>query len=190
MVGIDHRGNVHRSRHYGSRRYVHEMRYRDCPTVEVEERIVGDPAAIWALVTDINLPARFSDELHTVEWIDGATDVAVGNRFRGSNNNELMGDWQTECEVIEVEPGRRWAYQVQGPYGVAATWGFEVDPGRDAVTVRQFARMGPGPSGLTIAIESMPDKESRIVSRRLSQWRTNIAANLAGIRQILEVGGD
>jgi len=50
--------------------------------------------------------------------------------------------------------------------------------------------MGPGPSGLTIAIESMPDKESRIVSRRLSQWRTNIAANLAGIRQILEVGGD
>lgn len=166
------------------------MRFRDCPTVEVEERIVGDPAAIWALVTDINLPARFSDELHTVEWIDGATDVAVGNRFRGSNNNDLMGDWQTECEVIEVEPDRRWAYQVQGPYGVAATWGFEVDPGRDAVTVRQFARMGPGPSGLTIAIESMPDKESRIVSRRLSQWRTNIAANLAGIRQILEVGGD
>ena len=82
---------------------------------ERSSRIVGDPAAIWALVTDINLPARFSDELHTVEWIDGATDVAVGNRFRASNNNDLMGDSQTECEVIEVEPGRRWAYHSKAP---------------------------------------------------------------------------
>lgn len=164
------------------------MRYRDCPTVEVEERISGDPAAIWTLVTDINLPARFSQELHTVEWLDGASDVAVGNRFRGSNSNEHLGDWQTECEVMEVEPGRRWTYQVYGPDGVMATWGFEVDPGREAVTVRQFARMGPDPSGLSIAITAMPDKESRIVSRRMGEWRTNIAANLAGIKAIIEGG--
>ncbi len=164
------------------------MRYRDCPTVQVEERIAGDPAAIWALVTDINLPARFSEELQSVEWLDGATEVAVGNRFRGSNTNVHLGDWQTVCEVIEVEPERRWAYQVHGPDGIMATWGFEVDPGRDAVTVRQFARMGPGPSGLTIAITAMPDKESRIVSRRLGEWRTNIAANLAGIKAIIASG--
>jgi len=162
------------------------MRYRDCPTVEVEERVAGDPAAIWELVTDINLPARFSEELQSVEWLDDATGVAVGNRFRGSNNNEHLGDWQTICEVIEVEPQRRWVYQVHGPDGIMATWGFEVDPGRDAVTVRQFARMGPGPSGLSIAITAMPDKESRIVSRRLSEWRSNIAANLAGIKSLIE----
>jgi uncharacterized protein YndB with AHSA1/START domain len=165
------------------------MRYRDCPTVEVEERIAGDPTAIWSLLTDINLPTRFSNELHAVEWLDGATGVAVGNRFRGSNHNSFMGDWQTECEVVEVEPERRWAWNVQGPDGVMATWGFEIDPGREAVTVRQWARLGPGPSGLSVAIESMPDKEGRIISRRIRDVRTNIAANLAGIRTIIE-GGD
>lgn len=166
------------------------MRYRDCPTVEVEERIAGAPAEIWALITDINLPSRFSDELQEAEWIDGASEVAVGNRFRGRNQNPYLGEWQTECVVVEVEPGRRWAWDVHGPDGVMATWAFEIDPGRAAVTVRQWARMGPGPSGLTPAIESMPEKEGRIIARRLGEWRTNIAANLAGIRTIIEAGGD
>ena len=67
-----------------------------------------------------------------------------------------------------------------------ARWGFEVDPGRNAVTVRQFARMGPAPSGLSIAIEAMPDKESRIISHRLDEWRENITANLVAIRDQIE----
>lgn len=35
------------------------MRYSDHPAVEVQERIHGDPEAIWNLVTDIDLPTRF-----------------------------------------------------------------------------------------------------------------------------------
>jgi hypothetical protein len=70
-----------------------------------------------------------------------------------------------------------------------ATWGFEVDPGRDAVTVRQWARMGPDPSGLSIAIDAMPEKEGRIISRRLGEWRTNMEANLAGIKGLVEGAG-
>ena len=162
------------------------MRYRDQPTVEVEERVAGDPAAIWALVTDINLPARFSGELRRVEWIDGATEVALGNRFRGHNQNPALGEWSTECTVVELEPGRRWAWRVAADDNVMATWGFEVDPGRDAVTVRQWARMGPDPSGVSIAIAAMPDKESRIISRRMGEWRTNMEANLAGIKALIE----
>ena len=164
------------------------MRYRDQPTVEVEKRIAVDASAIWALVTDINLPARFSAELETVEWLDGATRVEVGNRFRGHNSHDALGEWSTECTVVEVEPGRRWVWAVQAGGNRMATWGFEVDPGRDAVTVRQWARMGPDPSGLSIAIEAMPDKEGRIIARRLDEWRTNIEANLAGIRQLVEEG--
>ncbi len=164
------------------------MRYRDQPTVQVEERVRGDAEAIWGLVSDITLSARFSTELQRVEWLDGAEEVAVGARFRGHNANPDLGEWSTECEVVEVEPGRRWVWQVGGPEGVMATWGFEVDPGREAVTVRQFARMGPARSGLSIAIDAMPDKESRIVSRRLAQWREGMEANLAGLREIVEGG--
>ena len=71
-------------------------------------------------------------------------------------------------------------------WGPMATWGFEVDPGRGSVTVRQWARMGPARSGLSVAIDAMPDKEGRIVARRLVQWRDAMAANLAAVRT--EVG--
>jgi uncharacterized protein YndB with AHSA1/START domain len=162
------------------------MRYRDQPTVEVETRVVGDPAVIWNLVTDITLPARYSVELQSVEWLDGATEVAVGNRFRGHNQAPALGDWSTECTIVEVEPGQRWSWTVSSSDQKMATWGFEVDPGRDAVTVRQWGRMGPDPSGLSIAIASMPDKEGRIIARRMGEWRTNMEANLAGIKAIVE----
>jgi hypothetical protein len=165
------------------------MRYRDRPTVEVEERIQAEPDAVWAVVTDIDLPARFSPELQSVEWLDGATGVAVGNRFRGTNQREDLGEWQSVSVVAEVEPGRRWVWEVHGADGVMATWGFEVDPGRDAVRVRQWARMGPEPSGVTVAIDAAPDKEGRIISYRLDEWRRSMAANLAGIKALLEGDG-
>ncbi|MFI9509716.1 SRPBCC family protein [Nocardia sp. NPDC052566] len=158
------------------------MRYRDCPTVEVTEKISCTPAQAWALVTDIGLPPRFSTEVEEVAWLDGADRVAVGARFRGRNRHAAMGAWETECEVVEVEPERRWVWAVRGPEAVGATWGFEIDPARDGVIVRQWARMGPGPSGLSIAIAAMPDKEARIVAGRLAEWETNMRANLAGIK--------
>lgn len=163
------------------------MRYRDQPTVEVTQRVRCDVRTAWDLVTDINLPARCSPELQAVEWLDDATEVAVGARFRGRNSHEAFGDWATVCEVVEVENERRWVYNVGGPDSVSATWGFEVEPTSDGVLVRQWGRMGPGPSGLTPAIVAQPDKEARIVSRRLAEWQQNMAANLEQIRSQAEV---
>jgi hypothetical protein len=46
--------------------------------------------------------------------------------------------------------------------------------------------MGPGPSGLTPLIERMPDKEERIIARRLQEWETNMTATITGIKQLAE----
>jgi hypothetical protein len=162
------------------------MRYRDLPTVEVTQRVRCDVPTAWALVTDINLPTRCSSELRGVEWLDGSTAVAVGARFQGSNENPAAGNWQTTCEVVEVEGERRWVYNVIGMEGPCATWGFEVEPTSDGVLIRQWARMGPGPSGLTPAIVSMPDKEARIVANRLAEWQQNMRANLECVRAQVE----
>jgi len=162
------------------------MRYRDLPTVEVTQRIRCDVPTAWRLVTDIGLPARCSSELQAVEWIDDAVAVAVGARFRGRNKHEAFGDWATVCEVVEVEDEHRWVYNVVGPEGVSATWAFEVEPASDGVLVRQWGRMGPGPSGLTPAIVAQPDKEARIVSRRLAEWQQNMQFNLECVRSQAE----
>jgi hypothetical protein len=158
------------------------MRYRDQPTIEVTQRVRCDVPTAWRLVTDINLPARCSSELQAVEWLDDANAVAVGARFRGRNKHEAFGDWATVCEVVEVEEERRWVYNVGGPECVSATWGFEVEPATGGVLIRQWGRLGPGPSGLTPAIVAQPEKEARIVSRRLAEWQQNMTANLEQIR--------
>jgi hypothetical protein len=49
--------------------------------------------------------------------------------------------------------------------------GFEVEPAGDGVLIRQWGRMGPGPSGLTPAILAQPDKEAREIVRWLSEWQ-------------------
>jgi polyketide cyclase/dehydrase/lipid transport protein len=145
-----------------------------------------DVPTAWKLVTDITLPARCSNELQTIEWVDGSDHVEVGARFRGRNKHEAFGDWETVCEVVEVEDQRRWVWNVIGPDGVGATWGFEVEPASDGVLIRQWGRMGPGPSGLTVGIAAQPDKEARIVARRLSEWQQNMQANLDSVRAAAE----
>lgn len=162
------------------------MRYRDCPTVEVTERIAVDPETAWTAVTDITLPTRTSPELQAVAWLDGATEPVVDARFEGRNRNEHLGEWATTCTVTEVDPPRRWTWDVSDGGDAWSTWGFEVDPVRDGVVVRQFLRMGPARSGLNIAIDAMPDREGRIIEVRLAEHRAAMAATLAALKADLE----
>jgi hypothetical protein len=162
------------------------VRYSDQPTIEVTQRVRCDVATLWKHVTDITLPARCSTELETVEWLDGSDRVEVGARFRGRSKHDAFGNWETVCEVVEVDDQRRWVWNVIGLDGVGATWGFEVEQTSDGALVRQWGRMGPGPSGLTPAIVAQPDKEARIVARRLFEWQQNMQASLEWIRSQVE----
>ncbi len=162
------------------------MLYRDCPTVEVTRRVEATPAAAWAVVSDITVPARFSPELQSVAWVGEGNGLTVGRRFRGTNSNAMLGEWTTECQVVEVEEGRRWVWEVENGSGSpSATWGFEVEPTSTGALVRQWGRMGPAPSGLTAAIVAMPAKEARIVAGRIEEWRAGMSATLDGIAELL-----
>lgn len=46
--------------------------------------------------------------------------------------------------------------------------------------------MGPGPSGLTPAIEAQPDREDDIVANRLKAWAANMARTVEGIKDLAE----
>lgn len=139
-----------------------------------------------ATISDIALPVHCSAELQSVEWLDGAEGLAVGARFRGRNRNDLMGEWETVSEVAEVDDQRRWVWNVLVDDQISTTWGFEVEPATDGVLIRQWGRLGTGPSGLMIPIAAQPDKEARIIERRLAQWRQGMAANLEWIRTQVE----
>ena len=112
--------------------------------------------------------------------------TSVGARFRGRNKHDAFGEWEAVCEVVEVEDQRRGVWNVLAADGIGATWGFEVEPASDGVLIRQWGRMGPGTSGLSVGIAAQPEKEARIVARRLSEWQQNMQANLEWIRSQVE----
>ena len=162
------------------------MRYRDQPTIEVTQRVRCDVATAWAYVTDITLPARCSAELQAVEWVDGADGVSVGARFRGRNQHDAFGELGGGVRSRRSRRSAPLGVECLAPDGIGATWGFEVEPASDGVLIRQWARMGPGKSGLSVGIAAQPDKEARIVARRLSEWQQNMQANLEWIRSQVE----
>lgn len=162
------------------------MRYTDGPTTEVDVYIEAPPSRVWPLVSDIDLPSRFSHEFQGGEWLDDVTEGAVGARFRGRNRHEAAGEWETTSVVVECEPEKAFAWAVGDPDHPSATWRFELAPEAGGTRLRQHAKIGPGPSGLSAVIERMPDREERIIERRLDEHRANMQRTLEGIKSLAE----
>jgi hypothetical protein len=160
------------------------MRYADTPTAEVTVLVHAPAARVWPLVSDINLPARFSSELAGAEWL--SPGPAVGARFKGSNQHPAIGTWETTSVVTRCEPDKVFEWAVGDATHPSARWRFELTPATDGVQLTQWCQIGPAPSGLSIAIEAMPDKEERIVARRLDEHRANMRATLEGIKHLAE----
>lgn len=161
------------------------MKYADCPTVEVDIVIDAPAADVWQAITDVDLPASYSPEFLGATWLDDGP--RLGARFVGRNRHEALGEWETTSFVTRFEPLRAFEWAVTDPQQPSATWWFELDEVADGVRLRQGGRMGPARSGLSFAIDAMPDKEERIVARRLEEWERNMRATLEGIKARLEV---
>lgn len=162
------------------------MRKLDGPTAESTVHVDAPPEAVWALASDIHLVAESSEELQEATWLDGADGPALGHRFRGRNAHPMAGEWETVSQVIECEPGRRFAWVVTDPDNPTATWRFTLTPAGTGTELHQWVRMGPGPSNLDSVIARMPEKEERIVAGRLKEWHAAMDRTLGLIKERAE----
>ena len=161
------------------------MRYDDTPTTQVDVDIAAPPGAVWELITDINLPARFSPEFMGAEWLDGDQAPRLGARFLGRNQHERVGEWQTTSTINAFEHARSFGWVVQDPDDPAAMWRFDIAPIDDGC-LTMWAQMGPGPSGISRAIKKRPDREEAIVAARIAEWRRNMISTVEGIKAVAE----
>ncbi|MCD9623905.1 SRPBCC family protein [Rhabdothermincola salaria] len=166
------------------------MRQADEPEISVDVTVLTEPAPLWALVTDIELPARFSGELQGAHWLDDVDGPALGARFVG-RNRRLFGtepvEWETTSTVTALEPQRRFEWSVGDVDQPIARWRFDLEPrGAGATQLTMWAKVGTATSGLTMAVEARPDREEGIVAARLEEWRANMAATLDGIKALAE----
>ena len=162
-------------------------RYADKPTIEVPIEIDAPPERVWAIVSDIETMPGASPELQAVEWLDGRSGPELGARFAGHSRHDAFGEWSTVSVIVAYDPPREFAWAVGDPEWPAAIWRFSLEPREDGGTLlRQRVQMGPGRSGLSFAIEQMPDKEQKIVFVRLREFEPNMGATLAAVKRLAE----
>ena len=157
----------------------------DWPTTSVSASVAASADVVWALATDIALLPGFSEELQSIEWLDG-DPPNVGARFVGTNANSVIGTWTTTSTVVECDAPRAFEWCVGDVSSPVARWRFDVEGGVDGSILRYTARLGPGRSGLTVVIERSPHRREEIVAARLRQFVRGMTATVDGLKQLAE----
>jgi hypothetical protein len=120
----------------------------------------ASPDEVYRVVSDPTVMVGFAEELYKVRWLRGAKEAAVGAWFAGTNRNGWRR-WITHALVTEVEPGRRFVYQVRTPFLVPISrWEYDVTPEGTGcrVTVTNWLRVPRWFVPMAILITGEPDR--------------------------------
>lgn len=161
-----------------------ELRFDDGLGILVETDIDASPASVWSLVTDIDLPAQFSDEFLGATWDDDAR--GVGAVFHGRNQHPAIGEWTIPCFVDAWAEHREFGWCTVDSENSGARWRFELEPSAGRTRLRFSYLIGPGPSGTTRAITNNPGKEARVLRRRLDAVQANMQRTIEGIKALAQ----
>ncbi len=161
-----------------------QLSFEDGPGVITETDIEAPPPVVWGLVTDINLPGRFSTEFLGADWASDAR--GVGAVFYGRNQHPALGEWSVPCFVDARDEPRTFGWRTSDPDNPGACWRFDLEARGRGTRLRFSYRIGPGPSGTSVAIANNPGKESRVLRRRLDEVQKNMQRTVAGIKQLAE----
>ncbi|MEL7210476.1 MAG: hypothetical protein AAGK32_19970 [Actinomycetota bacterium] len=100
----------------------------------------------------------------------------------GRNRHEAIGEWEVPCIVDAFEEERVFGWATGLPEEAGARWWFELEPIAGGTRLRYSMLIGPGPSGITAALESMPDREARILHGRVREHRANMTRVVEAIK--------
>jgi uncharacterized protein YndB with AHSA1/START domain len=153
----------------------------DNPTAQSTVEIAAPAELVYDLVTDVVDLPRWAAETARCRWLGGATEAAVGARFRGQNRNRHRR-WSTTCKVIAADPGRRFAFQVHVAGYPTAVWEYEIEPTGSGCRVTESTRR---------LIPKVPAKlVNRLlgVSDRDAHNQRNIEQTLGSLKRYAEAG--
>lgn len=99
------------------------------------------PRQVWAVLSDVTRVGEWSHECQGASWLDGATSLAVGARFRGRNRAGSMR-WSRPCTVTSLVPGEEVTWVTDGGiYGDNAAWRFRLVPDGTGTRIEQSFRV-------------------------------------------------
>lgn len=161
--------------------------YTTLPQRSVDLLINASPAEVWALVIDPTGPSDASEELDSAVWGEHPSgEPGLGSTIIGHSSREGYGDWTTTSWVTEWDPERRFTWVVHDLENPIATWQFDIDEVGVQTRLTQQVTLGPGESAISRAVRDRPEKEEKIIDRRLTYQAENMMRNLEAIKAKLE----
>ncbi len=130
---------------------------------------------VWALISDPTRIGEFSPECRRAEWTSGDV-AAVGNRFRGFNENHGY-EWDVECVVTAVEPGREFTYSVPPGFEHATTWSYGIEPTDGGCRLTE---------SFDAPLLAMPEVYPGKIDGRCAQLQGAIETTVARIKAVVE----
>lgn len=104
-------------------------------TAEATVTIAATPAAVYALITDLQTLAELAEEADAMAWQKGGS-CTPGAVFKGQNSNGGK-KWTTTCTVTDAEPSRTFAFDVKSLVIPVAHWRYDIAAADGGCTVTE-----------------------------------------------------
>lgn len=169
------------------------VRVADGQGVVVEIDIAARPSAVWPIVSDISMPAAFSDEFFGAEWTTSDDPHGVGSTFRGRNEIPGTFAWEVNCIVSEWKEREAFEWRVTDVDDPGAIWRYELAEQGSGTRLRMSMVIGERNNGTAPAAlkaaQDEPTKEARILNRRRHTLKANMQRTIEGVKALAEGGG-
>lgn len=138
------------------------------------------PAELYELVSDVTRTGEWSPVCKECWWDEDATGPEVGAWFIG-RNVQAEREWQTRSQVVAAEPGRTFAWEVNGGW---VRWGYTLESEAAGTRLTEsWAFLERGIAGFRERFGETADAE---IAARSESALTGIPATLAAIKAVAE----
>ncbi len=138
-----------------------------------------DPESLYTLVSDVTRTGEWSPVCRACWWDEG-DGPRVGAFFTGRNETPAR-TWETRSQVVAAEPGRLFAWEVNGGW---VRWEFSLEPVGGGTRLTESWTFTPeGQNGFR---ERFGDDADNQIAERTDAAHRGIPETLAAIKKIAE----
>jgi uncharacterized protein YndB with AHSA1/START domain len=151
-------------------------------TAERSMTIAATPVQVWAVLGDVTRMAEWSEELESVDLLEG-DGLHAGSRFRG-NNQRGERKWSMTCVIDSFDEGRSLEFHTENQEGEKRTrWWYRVEPDGDGSIVTEgFERVAKLGRMRLLA-------ERKLLGDRAEYNARNIDESLRRLAEVIEATG-
>ena len=162
-------------------------RIQDGPGVVAEIDTDARPRQVWEVISDINMPAKFSDEFAGAEWLSD-DEIAAGAIFCGRSATSDGREWETNCIVTEWVERETFEWRTTDPENPGAIWRFDLAEQGAGSRLRFSMIIGKENNSTAPRAMADPSLENQILFERRLIHKANMQRVLEGVKALVDPG--